>query len=163
MATIQERQALLQRYSQAYAEVQQALETFPRHSWHFKPAPHEWSIHEILIHLADAEVHGFIRIRTALAEPGSPISVYDQDRYAERLYYHEQNTEEVLHLFRLLRQTTYQLLTLLPESAWSNTVQHPESGILSLDDLLQTYTEHVLVHIEQMRKNVQLWREQEHA
>ncbi|QBD76652.1 hypothetical protein EPA93_11820 [Ktedonosporobacter rubrisoli] len=160
---VTERQALLQRYSQAYDEVRQALETFPRQAWHFKPAPHEWSIHEIIIHLADAEANGFIRIRKAIAEPGSTVGLYDQEQFAEQLHYPEQSPEDALNLFSLLRLTTYQLLTLLPESSWRNTVKHPENGELSLDDLLQTYTEHTLVHIAQMRNNVQLWEAQRNA
>jgi len=39
------------------------------------------------MHLADAEIMGAARFRTALAEPGARFAVYDQDERASGLEY----------------------------------------------------------------------------
>ena len=38
-----------------------------------RPAPHKWSVAEILAHLADAEIVGGFRMRLILGAPGTPI------------------------------------------------------------------------------------------
>ena len=42
---------------------------------------------------------------------------------------------------------------------WSNTVFHPENGVMTMDDWLDVYERHVREHIEQMRANYANWTE----
>jgi len=39
-----------------------------------------------------------------------------------------QDTQQTLELFRLLRETTYRILKSLPDEVWQNTLLHPERG-----------------------------------
>ena len=39
----------------------------PREMWQFRPAPGAWSVHEIIVHLADSELNAYARVRKALA------------------------------------------------------------------------------------------------
>ncbi len=153
-----DRDLQLQSYGEAANELVSALHEFPREMWHFKPAQERWSIHQILVHLADAEVSAYFRCRIIIAEPGSAVSVWDQDRWATGLRYEEQNVEDALTLFRLLRRMNYELLLTVPETAWSQTMQHPERGAVTLEQFLTTYERHTPKHIEQMRGNLDAWR-----
>jgi uncharacterized damage-inducible protein DinB len=47
-----------------------------------RPGPGQWSIAEILAHLADAEVVGSWRMRLILGNSGQPIQAYDQEVWA---------------------------------------------------------------------------------
>ncbi|MGH2541912.1 MAG: DinB family protein [Ardenticatenaceae bacterium] len=151
-----ERAWLLEQYDAGYARVVEVLEVLPRDAWHFKPAPECWSIHEIIIHLADSEAAGYFRCRKLIAEPGSTITPYDEQRWAEAFNYPAQDTEQALELFRLLRSSTYSLLKQLPDSVWSHSIHHPERGTMTLTDWLQSWTNHVAIHTSQMLQTYQV-------
>ncbi len=157
--TPEERRQRIESYGRAHAQLVNALTMFPREMWQFKPAPDRWSIHEIIVHLADSEANSFIRCRRLIAEPGQSVMAYDQDIWSRTLRYHEQSPEEALELFRLLRSMSYKLIRGLPESAWKHTVEHPELGSLSFERWLEIYEQHVSGHVEQMRKNYEAWKQ----
>ncbi len=155
--THEERLALIESYGQAYQKLTDAVARFPRDMWHFKPAPSRWSIHEIIIHLADSEANSFIRARCFIAEPGKTVMAYDQDKWASDLRYDLQDTEGALELFKWLREMTYRIIKVIPESYWGRTVNHPEHGVMTFDQWLKIYEDHVPLHISQMQKNYDIW------
>ncbi len=154
----QTRQQKIEQYGQAYAVLIEALHTCPPEMWTFKPSADEWCIQEMILHLADAEVNAYARCRRAIAEPGSPVFAYDQDRWASVLNYTQQDGEEALELFRYLRALTYTLLKSLPESTWANTIMHPEVGVMTLDDWLDIYAAHAHNHVDQINSVCAAWR-----
>jgi hypothetical protein len=153
----EERNRKIESYGTAYERVVKTLHALPEEMWSYKPAPSEWSVHEIIVHLADAEANGYVRFRRFVAEPGSKVMAYDQNRWAKHLDYKKQDMADSLQLFKYLRSTTYALLKELPEELWTNTVQHSESGTITLEDWLENYDNHIAVHIAQMENNLKLW------
>lgn len=156
--TPEQRTQLIQSYGNAHSLLMSALAEFPREMWQFKPAPNQWSIHEIIIHLADAEANSFVRCRCFVAESSKTIMPYNQDLWATRTDYHRQSTEDALELFRLLRKMSFDLIKRLPEGAWSATITHPESGTMAFEKWLTIYEEHTRKHIGQMRRNLEAWK-----
>jgi hypothetical protein len=144
-------------YGNAHSLLIDALQQFPRGMWHFKPAPDQWSIHEILIHITDSEANGYIRCRKCIAEPRQAVMAYNEHQWAVALHYQDQRIEEALDLFKWLRLRTYQLIQSLPDSIWSHTVEHTENGTMSLDDWLDVYEHHIPQHIEQMKAVYAAW------
>lgn len=156
--TAEERGQKLKSYANGYAQLAAAIQQFPKESWSFKPSPQRWSIREILVHVVDSEVNGFVRCRAFIAEPGKTVMAYDQDQWAKALRYQEQSVEDALELFKWIRLTTYKLIQPLPDSVWSNTVQHPERGTITFDNWLEIYERHVPAHVRQMQKNYEAWK-----
>jgi hypothetical protein len=154
------RKVLLESYGSAYTRLKQALESIPETIWQYKPEPGEWSIHEILVHLADSEANMYIRARRFIAEPGSKVLAFDHDRWTSTLNYHQQNAGAALQLFRYLRELTYDLLRDQPENVWGNTVEHSEFGVMSLDQWLERADKHANDHIKQIKHNFELWVKQ---
>lgn len=154
----EERLERIESFGAAYKHIVKALGTLPREMWDYKPSPSEWSVHEIVIHLADAEANGYVRFRRFIAEPGSKVMAYDQDAWAKKLHYRNQDVEEPLQLLKYLRSTTYSILKQLPDEVWTNTVEHSENGIMTLEDWLETYDNHATAHIAQMKQNLKLWK-----
>ncbi len=152
------RQTLLGIFAQAPDRIDAALAHYPRAMWHFKPDPAAWSIHEQVIHLADSEAYAYVRLRHAIAEPGSRVTAYDQDAWTVRLHYASQDPAEALALFRALRQMSARLLGSLPEEAWAGTIEHPENGTMMLDDILALYTNHAEGHLAQMEACFAAWQ-----
>lgn len=112
----------------------------------------EWSIHEIVIHLADSEAIGFWRLRKTIAEPGSTLAVYDEALWAKQLAYNTQSTTLALQLFTALRASTAALLRSLPAETWQHTSIHPERGHMSLYDIFLLYLDHGMVHLQQIER-----------
>jgi len=154
----EERLERIESFGAAYKRMVKTLGTLPREMWAYKPFPSEWSVREIIIHLADAEANGYVRFRRFIAEPGSKVMAYDQDIWAKKLNYKNQDVEEPLQLFKYLRSTTYSILKGLPDEVWTNTVEHSENGIMTLEDWLEIYDNHATAHIAQMKHNLKLWK-----
>ena len=155
--TSQERKQKIITYGAANELLVEALKKFPKEMWKFKPGPERWSIHEIILHLADSETNSYIRCRRCIAESGKSVMAYDEDQWAVSLHYLDQSAEDALELFKILRQMSFNLIENLPESAWSNTINHPEGGIMTLDDWLNIYVNHIVDHIQQMQATYDAW------
>ncbi len=152
-----ERKDKIEAYGNAVALLEAALPQFPREMWQWKSAPKRWSIHEILVHLADSETNAYLRARRFLAEPGQPVMAYDQDLWAQKLNYHAQSTDDALALLRLVRKMTYALIRDLPSDVWARTAVHPEHSNYTFDRWLEIYSHHIHNHIAQMKKNHTDW------
>jgi hypothetical protein len=155
------RQEKLDRYGSAYDLLQQSLRRFPKEMWHFRPTPQDWTIHEIVVHITDSEANSYVRCRRGIAEPGSTVLGYDEATWSKALHYHDQSTEDAVELFRYLRGNTYKLIKTLPESTWTNTMNHTENGLMTLDDWLDVYARHVSDHVDQMRRVYAAWQQQQ--
>jgi uncharacterized damage-inducible protein DinB len=155
-----ERAAQIEQYGNAYELLVEALAQFPREMWQYRPSPDEWTIHEIILHITDSEANGFIRARRLVAEPGLELMGYDQLLWSQALAYQALNPVTALELFRWLRQSTYELISNLPDETWTHTVQHPDLGTYSMQDWLEIYTRHVPNHITQMMAVYDAWLEE---
>jgi hypothetical protein len=155
-----ERLQKIESYGQACDELIAALARFPRAMWKYRAAADGWTIHEIIVHIADSEANSYVRCRRFIAEPGSTVLGYDEMGWAQRLNYHAQSPEAALELFKQLRAASYELIKALPEEAWANTVVHSENGVMTMDDWLAVYDRHVPDHIAQMQAVYAAWQKQ---
>lgn len=152
------RNQLIASFGEAHILLVEALANYPKEMWQFKPTPNSWSIHEIVVHIADSEANSYIRCRRAIAENGKNVIAYDQDKWAKSLNYHEQSIEDALTLFKYLRKMSFDLIKDLPESVWQNTIEHPENGTMTLEDWLLVYAAHIPGHIQQMQGVFEAWK-----
>lgn len=155
--TREERRQKLESFGRAPALLSAALRQFPKKMWLHKPSQDRWSIHEIILHLADSEASGYVRCRRYIAEPGSPIPQFDAARWAGSLGYFHQSTREALEIIRRLRRMTYQLLATLPDPVWQHTIESSGGGGITLEQWVEIQERHIPHHIEQMRHNYEAW------
>jgi hypothetical protein len=155
--TSEDRARKIDSYGNAYNLLTKALGELPREMWSYQSPADPWTIHEVVVHIADSEANSYIRCRRFIAEPGEAVMAYDENQWAKSLRYADQSADEAVELFRVLRTASHKLIKTLPESAWSNTVYHPENGLMTLDDWLDVYERHVPEHIAQMRKIHSAW------
>ena len=156
-----ERLKKIESYGQAYDKLIAALPRFPRAMWQYRPASDRWTIHEIIVHIADSEANSYARCRRFIAEPGSTVMAYDEMAWAQQLNYHAQSPEAALELFKQLRAASYELIKTLPETMWANTIIHPENGVMTMDDWLDIYDRHIPDHIAQMQAVYAAWQTQQ--
>lgn len=158
----QERAVKIELYGRGYDLLIETLQDIPREMWTFKPEPNEWSVHEILVHLADSESNAALRARKLIVEPGGLLMGYDQDKWTVELNYHDQSYEDALDIVRLVRKTTYVLLKKQPEEVFKHLVRHPEyEEPYTFEQWLNIYSAHIPGHIEQIKNNYRIWRDQQ--
>ncbi len=155
-----ERLQKIESYGAAYDKLITALSQFPRTMRQYRATPDSWTIHEIIVHIADSEVNSYVRCRRFIAEPGSTVVGYDEMAWAQRLNYHAQSPDAALELFKLLRAASYELIKTLPEETWANTVVHSENGVMTMDRWLDIYDRHIPDHIAQMQEVFKAWQAQ---
>ena len=156
-----ERNEKIELYGRGFDMLMETLKDIPHEMWKFKPEPKEWSVHDVLVHLADSESNAALRARKLIVEPGGVLMGYDQDKWANELNYHDQSYEDALEIVRLVRKTTYELLKKQPDEVFTHTVKHPEyDDPYTFEKWLNIYAAHIPGHIEQIKNNVKLWKQQ---
>ena len=157
----QERNEKIELYGKGYDLLIETLKDIPHEIWKFKPAPQEWSVHEVLVHLADSESNAALRARKLIVEPGGTLMGYDQDKWTVELDYHDQSYEDSLEIVRLVRKTTYELLKKQQDEVFEHSVRHPEyEEAYTFEDWLNIYSTHIPGHIDQIKNNYKIWRDQ---
>lgn len=153
-----ELKALIESYGHAYDKISTCLKGIPESMWNWQPPHNKWTIKQNILHLADSEVNSYIRCRRFLAEPGSQVLGYDQDKWAALLHYDKQDSADALELFRLLRKMSYELIKRAPMEVWQRTVEHSENGTTKMWQWLRTYENHT--HVLQMQRVYEAWKKE---
>jgi uncharacterized damage-inducible protein DinB len=117
-----------------------------------RPAEDKWSAREIICHLADCEIVYGMRYRKILAEPGTALVAFDQERWAEGLQYRTQDLRSTLESFTALRAQHLKWLKSLKPEAWGRAGAHPEYGTLSLRQLVTHLADHDRNHTAQIER-----------
>ncbi len=116
-------------------------------------APGEWTIRQIVHHLADGELLWLTPIKMALVESGRIYAhnLMDQDRWVEALDYAARPVEPSLAMFRALRTHLAGLLRQLPDP-WDRYVSFGEDAEWkpSVTELIGIMNRHSLEHIEEI-------------
>jgi hypothetical protein len=154
-----ERNEKIELYGRGYDLLKAALAEVPLEAMKFKPEPTEWSVYEIIIHIADSESNAALRARKLIVEPGGTLMGYDQDAWANTLHYHDHNFEDALEVTRLARKTTCELLKRQPDEVFTHSLIHPEyEAPYTFEQWINIYSAHIPGHIEQIKNNVMLWK-----
>jgi hypothetical protein len=143
---------LIARYEKGVSVLEQALNGVPATMLDRVPAPGKWAIRQLAAHVADAEMVSNTRFRWIVAEPGAALAGWDQDKWATSLNYATETPAQALALVRLLRQSSARLLRSLPEEAWQRTGVHSESGVVTLEQMVEGMCNHMENHARQVRE-----------
>jgi DinB superfamily len=119
-----------------------------------RPAPEKWSVSEILIHMADAEVASAWRYRQMIEHNGAPIQSFDQDLWYQLGDYASRDPRESLEQFRLLREANLRMLEKLTPEQWKLGGVHVERGPMSVANLVRQMAGHDINHLAQIEKMV---------
>lgn len=124
----------------------------------FRPGDKQWSVRQIVAHLADSEMGGAMRFRRILAEENPTLEAWDQDAWAEKLDYAKRKYSASLETFRRIRSENFDLLKDLPREAFERRGTHTERGPLTLLEMLEIYAAHAEKHALQIRRVRDAWK-----
>lgn len=111
----------------------------------------EWTVRQVVHHVADAHFNGYIRMKLILTEHKPILKPYDQDAWA-LLGDTGLPIKPSLEMLRGLHERWSHLLEGLPETSWERSGIHLENGLVTLDDLLALYAQHGKSHLEQISR-----------
>jgi uncharacterized damage-inducible protein DinB len=115
-----------------------------------RPRPDQWSVGEILAHLAEDEIATAWRYRQMVEHSGIDLAGFDQDMWARIGDYRSRAPQDSLELLRLLRLANLQFLEQLTPEQWECHGIHAERGRISVRDLANHMAGHDANHIEQI-------------
>jgi hypothetical protein len=148
------------RFEGAYVPVEALVAGLGREALCFAP-PIEgaWSINDFLVHFLDADLSMAFRVRSAIAEAGRGVPVWDEDSWKDRLRYDGQDGLASLALAKGIRSFVSSGLRSFAGDDWTEfTIMHPARGKLDLEGLLDLYDEHVVFHLPLIRRDIEAWK-----
>jgi uncharacterized damage-inducible protein DinB len=108
-----------------------------------------WTCRQVVHHVADSHANAYLRFRWTVSEDHPTIKTYDQDAWAQ-LPDSALPVDCSLVFLDGLHERWSKFLSMLPDEAWTRTAQHPDQGEVTLDDLLNLYSEHGKNHTKQI-------------
>jgi hypothetical protein len=110
-----------------------------------------WSVRQIVHHLADSHVNSYIRFKWTLTEEEPTIKAYDEGRWSALADARTGDIQAPLALLDGLHARWVQLLRSLTEQQFTRTFIHPETGkTISLNAALCYYAWHCKHHTAQI-------------
>ena len=123
-----------------------------------RPAPQEWSVLELLGHLADAEIVLAGRYRWVISQDQPALLGYDQDQWVARLRHNQGQPEELLAVFSGLREANLRLWVGTSAEDRARVALHAERGAESYDLMFRMLAGHDRFHLNQMRDTLRQLR-----
>ncbi|MGK2934441.1 MAG: YfiT family bacillithiol transferase [Gemmatimonadaceae bacterium] len=114
-----------------------------------------WTLRQVVHHLADSHVNSYVRFRLALTENHPTIKPYDENKWAALEDARTLPVEVSLKLLEALHSRWVALLRSLKPADFDRTIDHPENGTMTIDQLLAMYAwhgEHHVAHIRMARE-----------
>jgi hypothetical protein len=117
-----------------------------------KPKQDGWNARQVIHHLADSESQSCARLKRLVAEPGTTIQGYDENKWAQSatLGYLELPIENSLELFKASRAASLEIIKRLKPEQLSNAGVHTESGAYDLRKWFSSYINHPKDHAQQL-------------
>jgi uncharacterized damage-inducible protein DinB len=138
---------LIEAFAAGGEALRQAVQGLTREDLLARPGPGDWSIQELVIHLADSDAIAIDRMKRVLTEDNPPLLYADESAYVERLLHDEQSLEDALTLFDVGRRQWSRVLRKLPDDAFARQGTHNRAGIVTLGGMVEGYTKHVEHHL----------------
>ena len=153
-----ERERLIDQYAAGPARLRAAFAAVPDPVRQWRPAPTEWSAHEVVCHCADSESNASLRIRYLVVEPEPLIVGYDEAAWARMLDYHRPSGRDGAgHRGGGPRQHGAACCGRCPTTPGRRKGRHTESGRYTAEDWLRIYAEHLEIHARQIEQNLAAW------
>ena len=134
------------------ARIVRLLRGVPASKLRKRPEPAKWSVHEIVVHMADTEIAYAFRMRMILGAPGSPLAAFDQDAWVTSGNYPKRDVRTAITQFAALRASNIALLKCIRPDQWKHAGMHSERGEESIEMLAAMMAGHDLNHLQQIER-----------
>jgi len=142
---------LIESYAAGGETLRRAVQGLSRNELLARPGPGNWSIQELVIHLADSDAIAIDRMKRVLTEDNPTLLYADETAYVDRLLPEEQSLEDALALFDVGRRQWSRVLRRLPDDAFSRQGTHNRAGIVTVGGMVEGYHKHLEHHLVFLR------------
>ena len=116
-----------------------------------RPEPEEWSLIEIISHLADVDEEVNIpRLQMIINEASPFIEAALTDQWAEERNYINRDASKELNRFISNRISLIKVIENLSDQQWDKSINHAIFGPTPTSELIKFITQHDRIHINQM-------------
>lgn len=131
------------------------LEPLDSPAIYFRPQTDQWSIAEIVGHMADEEPADF-RARTCLLleAPDLDWPPIDPPRWVIERGHQSKSIASLLEAFERERAMSLEWLKSLREPNWASTKTHPKFGTFTAGGMLVAWAAHDILHFRQITKRL---------
>jgi hypothetical protein len=148
-------------FETGYSRVDELIAGIGRDELLFAPPLRDaWSINDFLVHFLDADISLAFRVRTAIAEPGKGVPVWEEEAWHDLLRYEDEDGLACLALAKGLRAFLAVGLRSVVDADWSGySIMHPSKGSMGPAELIDMYDQHIVFHLPLIQRNRRAWRE----
>ncbi len=146
-----DRPALLAAYLESTSDIELLLAELSETQLESRESPDEWTVRQIVHHLADNEVADAMRLRQMLAHDSPLIVPFDESLFAANLHY-DREVESSVATFFALRASSGALLEQISDQDWSRPGRHEEHDRYTVEILVQKNIEHDAAHLAQIQR-----------
>ena len=112
------------------------------------PVPGRWSIHQVAIHVADADAAICHRLKRIIAEDRPAYSAWDENAFIARLAYDQQSAEDAVQLVEINHRQLSKVLKSLTTGWMDRVGVHSVAGPESARDVLHKAVWHIEHHLK---------------
>jgi hypothetical protein len=119
--------------------------------------PSGWTVRQVVHHLADSHMNGFVRFKFAITENEPTIKPYTEAAWAETAEARTAPIDPSLHILDGIHERWTILLTSMKAADFARTFRHPERGVMTLDTTVSLYawhSNHHVAHIARLRERM---------
>lgn len=116
--------------------------------------PNEWTVAQVVHHLADAHMNAYVRFKLVLVEDYPTFKPYEQEDWAETAEAVWAEIDDSLAILDGLHRRWTYLMDTLSDQQWQRKGLHPVLGEISLEGLLEGYARHSQNHLDQILKTL---------
>jgi uncharacterized damage-inducible protein DinB len=106
-----------------------------------------WTLRQVVHHVPDSHLNGYIRFKLGLTEELPAIKPYDEARWAELPDTHDTPVKTSLLMLDALHDRWVRLLKSMKPADFQRKLTHPENGEMTLDAVLGLYAWHGRHHV----------------
>jgi hypothetical protein len=117
--------------------------------------PDGWTVRQVIHHVPDSHMNALVRFKLALTEDHPTIKPYDEGAWAKLEDSRSTPIETSLSLLDHLHDRLGRVLRAMTPADFARTLNHPENGTLTLDQMLALYEwhgRHHTAHVTRLRE-----------
>lgn len=117
--------------------------------------PEGWTVRQVVHHVPDSHLNAYTRFKLTLTEHTPTIKPYDEKAWALLEDSRSTAIETSLTLLEMLHDRWVRVLRAMTAADFARTLNHPENGLMNLDQLLAMYdwhSRHHVAHIVNLRQ-----------
>ena len=150
--TPDQRRASVETIATTPAQMRAALRGLTEPQFDTPYRPGGWTVRQLVHHVPDSHANAYCRFKLALTEDTPTIKPYDEAAWALLEDSRTTPVETSLTMLDVLHDRWVRLLQAMSPTDFARRLNHPENGMMNLDQLLALYAWHGPHHVAHITK-----------